>query len=186
MTSNRGRTRPGRGLVLGVGNLLLKDEGVGVHVAQAVARAAETPEGALPPGTRVMDGGTLGLDLLPIVEDAVTVVIVDAANLHREPGTVVVLRGDELVGVLGGHTSAHQVGISDVLGAARLAGTLPARISLVAIEPADISPGLDLSPAVAASLPMAIERTVREAWALYRDDEPLALAGDSGPPVQSC
>ncbi len=161
-----------RGLILGIGNLLLQDEGVGVHVIQALARAAGTPEGALPPGTETVDGGTLGLDLLPLLDGVDGLVLVDAAQLGREPGTVAVLRGDELARVLGGHISAHQVGVADLLGAARLAGALPGRVSLVAIQPAVVAPGLALTPEVAAALPAAVAAARAEAWAHAGADAP--------------
>ena len=175
MTPANADPAPFRGLVLGVGNLLLKDEGVGVHVARAVARAAETPGGALPMGTRVVDGGTLGLDLLPLLDESDAIIIIDAAHLHREPGTVAVLRGEELASVIAGHLSTHQVGIADLLAVARLAGSLPERVSLVAIEPAEIGPGLELTPDVAARLSAAVEIVREEAWAQMRADPHLAV-----------
>jgi hydrogenase maturation protease len=119
----------------------------------------------LPAGTRVVDGGTLGLDLLPLLEDADAVVLVDAANLRREPGTVAVLRGDELASLIGGHLSVHQVGVGDLLAAARLMGSLPSQVSLVAIQPAEVAPGLELTDDVAAALPRAVEAVRAEAWA---------------------
>lgn len=179
MTPADAGSGPFRGLVLGVGNLLLQDEGVGVHVARAVARAAETPEGALPAGTRVVDGGTLGLDLLPLIDESDAVVIVDAANLHREPGAVAVLRGDDLASAVAGHLSAHQVGLGDLLAVARLAGSLPEQVALVAIQPADIAPGLELTPAVAATLPSVVEMVREEAWAQTR----MKLSGTTTEPA---
>jgi hydrogenase maturation protease len=170
-----------RGLVLGVGNLLLQDEGVGIHVVQAITRAAGTPGGALPEGTRVVDGGTLGLDLLPLLDDADGVVLVDAAELRREPGAVAVLRGGDLASAIAGHLSIHQVGIGDLLAVARLAGSLPEQVALVAIQPADIAPGLELSPDVAAALPAALEVVRREAWAQARAGR--LSAGEPGEPT---
>ncbi len=172
-----------RGLVLGIGNLLLRDEGVGVHVARALASATESSEGGLPPGTRVVDGGTLGLDLLPLLADADGVVLVDAANLHREPGAVAVLRGDELASGMAGHLSPHQVGLGDLLGAARLMGSLPGRICLVAIQPADIEPGLDLTPEVAAAFPRVLDMVRAESWGQARAGLPAGTAGAGDPPM---
>ena len=128
-----------RALVLGVGNILLGDEGVGV----AVVRELERSPAALPPGTRVGDGGTLGLDLLPLVETADDLVIVDALELGSEPGTVAVLRDGEVNGRLAGHISTHQVGVADLIAAARLAGMLPERVSLVGIQPGVVEIGID-------------------------------------------
>jgi hydrogenase maturation protease len=146
-------------LVLGVGNILLRDEGVGVRVAREVA--ALGPD-AVPPGTRIVDGGTLGLDLLPMIEDAAGVVMVDAVDLRIRGGAVAVLRGSELHAALAQHVSPHQVGVGDLLGAARLAGALPAHVSLVAIQPERIEVGMELTPAVEAVVTDAVELVVRE------------------------
>ena len=146
-------------LVLGVGNVLLRDEGVGVRVARDLAALGPGP---MPAGTEIVDGGTLGLDLLPMIEDAAAIVMVDAVNLRSEPGTVRVLRASELHAALAQHVSPHQVGVGDLLAAARLAGTLPDRVSLVAIQPERIEIGLELTPLVEAAVPVAIEAVLRE------------------------
>ena len=166
----------GHGLLLGVGNLLLQDEGVGIHVVQAIAGAAGTPGGSLPPGTRVVDGGTLGLDLLPLLDDADSVVFVDAANLRQPPGTVEVLREDEVAAASGGQLSVHQVGLADLLAAARLVGSLPEHVSLVAVQPSDIAPGLDLTPDVEAAVPEAMKAACAEAWVQFRAEEAVAAS----------
>jgi hydrogenase maturation protease len=150
-------------LVLGVGNVLLRDEGVGVRVAREIAAL---PAGQLPPGTEVVDGGTLGLDLLPMIEDAAAIVMVDAVNLRSEPGATRVLRDEELHTALAQHVSPHQVGVGDLLAAARLAGSLPERVSLVAIQPEVIEIGLELTPAVEAAVPIAVDLVRRELAAL--------------------
>lgn len=172
-----------RGLVLGVGNLLLRDEGVGVHVARALADASESQDGGLPPGTQVVDGGTLGLDLLPLLADADGVVLVDAANLHSEPGTVAVLRGDALASGMAGHLSPHQVGLGDLLAAARLTSSLPAQLALVAIQPQDIGPGVELTPALLAALPRAVDLVRVECWDQARAGSAAAPAEPGWPPA---
>lgn len=149
-------------LVLGVGNLLLQDEGIGIHVVRELSR-----DGAgLPADTQVVDGGTLGLDLLPLLDGVDGVVFVDAAELHREPGAVAVLRGEEIAAATGGHLSVHQVGLADLLAVARINGTLPARVALVAVQPGVIAPGLELTPEVAAALPAAVAAARAEARAM--------------------
>lgn len=162
----------GAWLVLGIGNVLLRDEGVGVHVVRLLADEADDDAAggsALPAAARIVDGGTLGLDLLPMIEDAAAVVMIDAVNLRAAPGTLEVLRGDALHGALARHVSPHQVGVGDLLAAARLAGTLPDHVALVAIQPEAIEIGLELTPEVAAAVPVAA--------ALVRD-ELAALAAD--------
>jgi hydrogenase maturation protease len=143
-------------LVIGVGNVLLRDEGVGVRVARELHRLAGEGRLAIPAATRVVDGGTLGLDLLPLIEDARALLMIDAVDLRAAPGTIRVIGGDELHGALAGHVSPHQVGIGDLLAAARLIGTLPEAVSLVAIQPGDISVDLALSPDVEAAVPAAV------------------------------
>lgn len=153
-------------LVLGVGNVLLRDDGVGIRVI----RELEALD--LPPGVRAVDGGTLGLDLLPMIEDAAAVVMIDAVDLRAAPGSVTVLRGDELHAALGGHVSPHQVGVGDLVAVARLAGTLPERLALVAIQPAAIEIGLELTPEVEAAVPAAVELALAEARAALADHAP--------------
>ncbi|HEX8939165.1 MAG TPA: hydrogenase maturation protease [Candidatus Limnocylindrales bacterium] len=153
-------------LALGIGNILLRDEGLGVLVARTLAAEAGEAGGALPPGTEVVDGGTLGLDLLPRIEDARAVLLIDAVDLRRPAGSIALLEGDALHGALAHHVSPHQVGVSDLLGAARLAGTLPERVALVGVQPASIEIGLEPSAAVAAALPEAVALARRALWDL--------------------
>lgn len=137
-------------LVLGIGNSIYGDDGVGVHVVTALRE-----QGALPIGTVVIDGGTSGLSLLPAVAEAEALIVVDAVDAGAEPGSVHVLRGADLYASLV-HLSVHQVGTADLLGAARLTGALPQDVVLVGVQPADLGPGVGLTEAVAAALPEAI------------------------------
>jgi hydrogenase maturation protease len=148
----------GEVLVLGVGNVLMRDEGVGVHVAREIAR----DRSSIGDEVRVVDGGTLGLDLLPLIADARTLVIIDAVDLGAQPGTVRVLRGDAVHGALGGHLSPHQVGLGDLVAVARLTGTMPPRLALVGIQPDVISIGLELTAAVEAAVDVAVELVRQE------------------------
>ncbi len=151
-------------LVVGIGNILLRDDGVGVHVVRALQAGPEM--GPLPPGTRLVDGGTLGLDLLPMLEESGIAVLVDAVELGREPGSIAVLEGDRLAGMLDRHFSPHQVGVADLLATARLTGRLPRRVALVAIQPGEIAVGLGPTPAVRAAIPAAAEVVRDLLWEL--------------------
>jgi hydrogenase maturation protease len=153
-------------LVIGIGNILLRDEGVGVRVVGELARAAETGAVEVPAETRFVDGGTLGLELLPMIQDASVLILVDAVDLRQPAGAVAVLRGDAIEGTLAGHVSPHQVGIADLVAAARLLGTLPEATSLVGVQPARIEIGLELTSVVAAAVPQAMARVRDElaAW----------------------
>lgn len=139
-------------LVLGLGNRLLGDDAAGpIVIEQLVQRHGERP------GTSWRDGGTLGLSLLPEIEDADALVVVDAARFGASPGTVQVFEGLAMDAQLGGRKqSAHELALADLMGAAALGGRLPPRRALVAVEPASTALGLEPTPAVAAALPALV------------------------------
>ena len=149
-------------LVIGIGNILLRDEGVGVRVVEELQRRADGGLLDVPPGTTFVDGGTLGLDLLHLIAATSTLILVDAVGLGTAPGCVTVIRGDAIEGTLAGHVSPHQVGVADLVAAARLMGVMPADASLVGIRPAEIDIGLALTPAVEAAVPEAIAAVCAE------------------------
>jgi hydrogenase maturation protease len=145
-------------LVLGVGNLLLGDEGVGVHAVRALAR-----DHAFPPEVELLDGGTAGMELLEPIRQARHLVVIDAVDAGVEPGTVVRLSGNDVPIFFGRrHLSPHQVGLSDVLAVARLAGRAPASVTVLGVQPASLSPTVDLTPRVAAALPRLLRAVVVE------------------------
>lgn len=148
-------TRPA--LVIGIGNVLLRDDGVGVVVARRLGEALAAGIPAVPAGTRVVDGGTLGLDLLPMFGEAGQVVLIDAVDVGLEPGTVTVLRDEAVQAAFSGHVSVHQIGVADLVAVARLSGTMPPKLSLIGIQPAETSVGLELTDAVAAAVDRAVE-----------------------------
>lgn len=139
-------------LVLGLGNRLLGDDAVGpIVVEQLAQRHGERA------GVRWRDGGTLGLSLLPEIEDARALVVVDAARFGAEPGCVRVFEGPDLDAQLGGRQhSAHELALGDLMGAAALGGRLPPRRALVAVQPLSTALGLQPTPVVAAALPALI------------------------------
>jgi hydrogenase maturation protease len=138
-------------LVLGVGNTLLQDDGVGIHVT-ALLRENNTQQA----NVAYVDGGTIGLSLLPGLEDADALIIVDAAELHAPPGTVRVFHGAEIARQLSSRKcSVHEVAISDLLSAAALRGTCPAELALVAIQPYCTDLGLEPTTAIKAAIPAA-------------------------------
>ncbi len=142
-------------LVLGVGNSLLGDDGVGIHVTTALRQAVDAAGGE---DLRVMDGGTIGLALLPEVEATDALVIVDAAELGEAPGTVRVFEGRDIDRHLSGkRRSVHEVAILDLLAAAELRGSRPARCALVAVQPASTDWALEPTPAVREAVPVACE-----------------------------
>jgi hydrogenase maturation protease len=140
-------------LVLGVGNVLLSDEAVGVRLAEAVGAAPE----AAALGLKALDGGTMGLSLLVEMEDAAALIIVDAARLGAAAGTVRVFLGAEMDDFLRHRgRSPHDIGLDDLMDGLRLRGAVPARRALIGIEPASLSVGRSLSPQVEAAVPIAV------------------------------
>ena len=135
-------------LVLGLGNRLLGDDAAGPLAVDRLAAAARDAD------ARFIDGGTIGLALLPEIEDAEAFIAVDAALFGAPPGTVRVFEGEAMDAQLGGRKrSAHEVALFDLMAGAELNGRLPARRALVAVEPACTELGLEPTPAVAAAIP---------------------------------
>jgi hydrogenase maturation protease len=148
-------------LVLGVGNLLLSDEGVGLRVVERLTATYE-----LPPTVQVLDGGTLGMDLLYYLEGIDYLLIIDAVETGSEPGTLVRLENDDVPAFLSVKISPHQIGVPDMLFAARLQEIYPERVVLFGIQPANLAVGLELSPEVAEQLDVLVEQVVDQltAW----------------------
>lgn len=147
----------GRVVVLGVGNVILGDEGLGVRCVERLAAV-----GALPPGVVVIDGGTSSHELLGEIEDAELLVIVDAVAGAGPPGEIVRIDGDRLAAAFSQRLSPHQHGIRDLLATLALLGRAPARIVVLGMAPARIDLGLELSPEIEAALPALAARVVAE------------------------
>lgn len=142
-------------LVLGIGNVLMRDDGAGVHAAHGFALSAGE-------GVRVLDGGTLGLSLLPEVEACGALIVFDAALFGAEPGEVRTFAGADMDAQLSGvKRTAHEVALSDLLAAAELLGRKPERRALIGVQPESVEWGLEPTPAVASALP-AMRRAARE------------------------
>jgi hydrogenase maturation protease len=166
--------RPTSLLVLGLGNPLCRDDGLGVEAVAEIARRYEPPQGAL-----VLDGGTLGLSLLPYLEDAEEALLVDAVRDDAPPGTLVRLSGAEVRPAVEARLSVHQIGVADLIAAAELRGRLPRRLALVGLVPATIDLGVGLSPAVALRLPALVEAVAAVASSMgHRFLERRAHASD--------
>jgi hydrogenase maturation protease len=143
-------------LVLGLGNVLCGDDGLGI-VALAMLRSEYEGD-----GVRMLDGGTLGLSLLPYLEDATDVVLVDAIGADAPAGSLVRLTGDEVGPAVAQRLSPHQVGVADLFDGARLTGKLPARVILWGVVPDRIELEVALSPPVRASLDDLVARVAQE------------------------
>lgn len=144
-----------RTLVLGVGNVLLADEGAGVHAMRYLEDTCERSD------TRFLDGGTLSFTLSADIADADNLIIFDAAQLDEEPGTVRVFENDEVDEFLvSGRRSVHEVGFADLMDIARLEGTLPQHYALIGIQPEQLGWGEAPGAAVARAIPRAADKAV--------------------------
>ncbi|MHB1189137.1 HyaD/HybD family hydrogenase maturation endopeptidase [Thiobacillus sp.] len=149
-------------LVLGIGNTLLTDEGIGIHVLQALE-----PELANWPDVTLLDGGTLSFTLAGPIEEADALIVVDAANIKSEPGDWTLLEGEEMDAFLMSNrkASVHEVGLTDLRAIAILAGHWPDKRAMLAIQPQTIDWGETPTPAVAAAISpacTAIRDLIRE------------------------
>lgn len=160
-------------LVLGIGNVLLSDEGLGVHVIRALQDRYDLPE-----GVEAVDGGTSGMDLLDAVCSADAVAIVDCADLGAAPGTLREIEGEAVPAFFRTRISPHQIGLSDLMGAAVLLGRLPARFALIAVEPASTELSMEMSPQGAEAAEAALARLVARLAAWGATPVPRALAAE--------
>ncbi|MES2370164.1 HyaD/HybD family hydrogenase maturation endopeptidase [Thiobacillus thioparus] len=150
-------------LVLGIGNTLLTDEGIGIHVLQALE-----PELANWPDVTLLDGGTLSFTLAGPIEETDALIVVDAANIKSKPGDWALLEGEEMDAFLMSNrkASVHEVGLTDLRVIAILAGHWPEKRAMLAIQPQTIDWGEHPTPAVAAAIPPACTaiRDLIRAW----------------------
>lgn len=142
--------------VIGLGNILLRDEGVGVHAVNAIKESC-----SFSPEVEIIDGGTLGLDLLPLIEGKERLILIDAVDFKKEPGFIGVLENDEIPCALFTKLSVHHIGLSDVLYAAKLMGITPSKIRLIGVQPESMDVGLDLTPCVSDRIKDVIEMTIK-------------------------
>jgi len=136
---------------MGVGNTLLKDDGIGIHVTAALKASQEHRVDC-----KIIDGGTIGLSLLPEIEDADAVIIVDASEIGEPPGAIRIFRNTEIDQQLSGKKrTVHEVALADLFSAAAIRGQCPAERALIAIQPASTDWGLKPTPEVEAAIPRA-------------------------------
>jgi hydrogenase maturation protease len=151
----KGRGKPT--LVIGLGNPLMGDDGVGLVVLDQLAA-----QSFMPP-VEFVDGGTWGLALLPDVERAGALLLLDAVNGDGAPGTIYVLGAEEIPRFLAAKLSPHQVDVRELLALAELRGELPSNLRVVGVQPAATAYGDGLSPEAAAA---AVEAMVAAAGAV--------------------
>ena len=164
-------------LIVGLGNVLLEDDGLGVRAVEALAR-----DFAPPAAVEILDGGTLGLALLGDLAAARRVVLVDAVASDDPPGTLVRLSGAEVEPAVRCRLSPHQVGVADLLDALRLVDRFPESVSLLGLTPATIELGTELSPAVEDGLPALVAAVASELAMLGRPLASRTPEGAAAPP----
>lgn len=142
-------------VVIGVGNLLLKDEGIGIHTVKALQ------EINLPPYIELIDGGT-SPDLIAYTRVGDKMIIIDATKTGGEPGAVYRFTPEDLAGGKGTLTSAHEMGVAENLNLMKLTGNEPREIIIIGIEPKEIDWGTELSPEIQGKLPEIIKVVLRE------------------------
>ena len=142
-------------LVIGVGNLLLQDEGVGVHVAR------ELMGRELPSGVEVFDGGTSIMDLLPVIQEAERIIVIDALRGGEKPGTVYRLTSKDLEARGERSLSLHQVGLLESLDLVERLGSHP-EVVIFGVEPGKIDWGMEMGWEVQAKVPKVIELVYQE------------------------
>jgi hydrogenase maturation protease len=143
--------------VFGIGNILLSDDGVGVHAINKLRNEYDFPS-----SVELIDGGTKGLDLLPLLEGRDKVLFVDAANFKKEPGMIDTVIGDRIPAFLSQKLSVHQIGLPDMLFAARLMGITPPEMCLIGIQPKSMETGTELSDAVSMKINDLVEKVLQK------------------------
>ena len=134
-------------LVMGIGNILLQDEGAGVRAVEEFARRYETPA-----SVGLLDGGTSGIELLQHIPGRGVLVLIDVVRNGEPYGTLSRFEGDAVPSLFQNKISPHQLGLSDLLATARLVGSMPEKVILYGIEPKTIETGLEMSAEIAGNI----------------------------------
>jgi hydrogenase maturation protease len=133
--------------LMGLGNILLRDEGVGVHVVNGIREHY-----TFSPPVQLIDGGTLGFALLPFFEEFGKILIVDAVDFGKAPGHIEALEDDRIPSVFLPKLSVHHIGLCDVLFAVKLMDLNPEKICLIGIQPGSTDVGLEMTETIESAL----------------------------------
>lgn len=160
-----------RAVILGIGNTILSDEGVGVHAVNALERRYR-----LPAGVEAIDGGTAGMELLEALSGLDLLVVLDTVVAGKAPGTLIGLAGAEVPVFFRRKLSPHQIGLADVLASLELLGQLPQEALVFGVEPLSLELGMEMTPPVAARVPELVELAIGALRARGLAPELLAAA----------
>lgn len=141
--------------IIGLGNILMSDEGVGVHAVNEFERRYTVPE-----YVEIVDGGAAGLDLIPFIEGKEKVLMVDAVNFDQQPGYIGTLENDAIPVRLTQKASMHHLGLMDVLCIVRMSGNIPNDLCIIGIQPKSLELGLDMTPEIWDKKGILVERIV--------------------------
>lgn len=163
---------PEKTLVMGLGNTLLRDEGLGVYVIERLREEYQFPD-----GVQIVDGGTLGLDLLPYLDGVSRLLVVDAVEFDAEPGRLIRLEGDAIPSQATLKVSPHQTELQEMLVMARLQGCLPSTVVVWGMQPTSIHEwGMTLTEVVETRLPALMTAVLEElrGWGIKPYTNPLS------------
>ena len=146
-----------RAIVLGIGNTILSDEGVGVRAAEAFEHRYRLPD-----NVRVIDGGTAGMELLDELSDVDLLVVLDTIMAGKDPGSIIRLAGDQIPVFFRKKLSPHQIGLADVLASLELLGHLPREVVVIGVQPVTLELGTELTPIVADQVPELVKMAAQE------------------------
>jgi len=167
-------------LVLGLGNVLCGDDGLGVVAVDRLRRRFRLPSVA-----SLVDGGTLGLDLLSIFDRRQDAILVDAIRADRPPGTLLRLSGEEVAPAVRTRLSVHQIGVADLLDGLRLLDAYPRRLTLLGLVPETTDLGAERSAAVEANLGTLVDAVVAQARRLGYDFHPRTCDAPQDTPLHA-
>lgn len=144
-------------IILGIGNILLKDEGVGVRAVERLQRDYK-----FPPNVEIIDGGTAGFGLIDLLEGAEHLIIVDAVQGNDEPGSIYRFKFEDMPSSISKKFSPHQIGILETLTLKKMLGKLP-DTTIIAIQPKDCSNwGTELTPEIEDKIPNIVNLVINE------------------------
>lgn len=144
-------------VILGIGNIILSDEGLGVRAVEDLERRYGLPE-----GVAAIDGGTSAMELLDDLSDLDLLVVLDTMVAGKPPGTIIRLAGDEVPVFFRRKLSPHQISLADVLASLELIGHLPREVVVIGVQPESLELGLDLTPVVAAQVARVADMAAAE------------------------
>ncbi len=143
--------------IVGIGNILMSDDGVGVFAVRELQNRYIFPE-----SVRLIDGGTKSLELLPYIEQMQRVLFIDAVNFSKQPGYIGEVSGEEIPEYFSTKLSVHQIALPDLIGVGRLTGVLANELYLIGIQPLSVNTGYGLTEPVKAEFDRLLERVIEK------------------------